>query len=484
MERKFRLLALVGGGRRAKEFLELLDKKACFGCVLGVADPDQSAPGLQFARERGLLATPEYRDLYPLFGLEVLVEVTGSDAVLEQVLRTRPAHVTVIDHTRARLVTESLAGLADPIWAEELLRRPEAADYREIFEAANDAVFVLDAETGHVLDANRKVTEMFGYNRYEAVRLDLDALSAGEFPYTGERALPGVKRAAAGQSVLAEWRARDRAGRPIWVEASMRGFMLGGQVRVLAVLRDVSQRKRAEEELQQANAELQRLSRLKDEFLSMASHELKTPVTSIRILSELAARRPAEINPSHMAAIARQSDQLARLVNDLLDVSRLDLGRVPVEVRPVDLTELLRDLCERLRPVYERHRLVCRLLQAPATVAGDRARLEQVFANLLDNAAKYSPTGGRIELGMSRRDDLVVVEVADEGIGIAPEDLPHIFERFYKPVAQQAVFPGLGVGLYISKRVVERHGGRIWAETEPGKGSTFFVELPLAQEVH
>jgi signal transduction histidine kinase len=108
-------------------------------------------------------------------------------------------------------------------------------------------------------------------------------------------------------------------------------------------------------------------------------------------------------------------------------------------------------------------------------------RLEQVFSNLLDNAVKFSPAGGRIWMSVRRQDGSALVEIRDEGIGIAPEDLPHIFERFYKPGPQQSVYSGLGVGLYISKNIVERHGGCIWAESELGKGSSFFVELPLVE---
>jgi PAS domain S-box-containing protein len=239
---------------------------------------------------------------------------------------------------------------------------------------------------------------------------------------------------------------------------------------------DVTARVRQQRELEEA-------SQLKDEFLSMASHELKTPVTSIKIFSELASRRPEIVQPQLMVTLNRQADQLVRLVNDLLDVSRLQVGRMPVEMRQIDLAQFLHELCERSRAVYEKNQLVCRVSEGPIMVSGDPARLEQVFQNLIDNAAKYSPEGGTIVIEASLEPEgAVTLSVRDEGIGIAPEHLPHVFERFYKPSAQQAVYPGLGVGLYISKQIVERHGGRIWAESQDGGGSAFHVRLPLASK--
>jgi two-component system sensor histidine kinase VicK len=139
-------------------------------------------------------------------------------------------------------------------------------------------------------------------------------------------------------------------------------------------------------------------------------------------------------------------------------------------------------MCERRRSLSEERQISRTIIPEEITVEGDPVRLEQVFSNLLDNAVKYSPEGSPIWLRVSRKHDKALVEVEDQGMGIAAEHLPHIFERFYKPGRHQAVYSGLGLGLYISKEIVEQHGGRIWAESKLGKGSTFFVELPLAQE--
>jgi signal transduction histidine kinase len=280
---------------------------------------------------------------------------------------------------------------------------------------------------------------------------------------------PTLQVLASGKAQAREW-THAASGRTYMVHDNPFTDVDGSPL-VLEVGVDISERRQAEEELA-------RLGRLKDEFLSLASHELKTPITSIKIYAELAARRPELMQPRLLASLTRQADQLVTLVNDLLDVSRLELGRMPHEARPLDLAAFLRELCQRIAPVHETHQVVGRLPKGPLSVQGDPNRLEQVFQNLLSNAAKFSPEGSVIEVAARREGKWVRVSVRDEGIGISAQDLPHIFERFYKPISQQAVYPGLGVGLYISQQIVESHAGRIWAESEPGRGSTFHVRLP------
>jgi signal transduction histidine kinase len=156
---------------------------------------------------------------------------------------------------------------------------------------------------------------------------------------------------------------------------------------------------------------------------------------------------------------------------------------MPLETSPLNLVELVSRLCAQRRYVCQKHVVTCAQDGDKITVKGDAARLEQVFSNLLENAHKYSPQASEIAVRICRRAGKAIVEVQDEGVGISPEHLPRIFELFFKPASQQgkAEFPGLGVGLYVCRSIVERHGGRIWAESEVGKGSsTFFVELPLA----
>jgi len=236
---------------------------------------------------------------------------------------------------------------------------------------------------------------------------------------------------------------------------------------------------RSVEAQQEAKRRLEEASRAKDEFLSMATHELKTPVAAIKIYCDLAALKPESVTPQFMETLRGQAEQLSTLVSDLLDVSRLQIGRMPVTMRALDLAVFLQRFCERCQPLYPKCDLVFRNgCGRDAVIAGDPARLEQVFQNLLDNAAKYSPEGGPIVVQMTGDQDGVRVSITDSGIGVEPEHLPHLFERFFKPAREQALFPGLGIGLFICRHIVLRHGGRIWAESRFGEGSTFHVWLP------
>ncbi len=227
-----------------------------------------------------------------------------------------------------------------------------------------------------------------------------------------------------------------------------------------------------------------RAVQLRDEFLSTAAHELKTPVTSLRGFAELLLRvseRGGELEPARyqraVQTIYRQAGNLARLVTQLLETSRLDSDWLELDHEREDLTRLVRRAVEQARIQTERHEIT---LAAPPELWAevDAFRLEQVVTNLLDNAIKYSPEGGRIEVELSQpAPGWARLSVRDEGLGIPADQQAHVFERYYQAHATSHR-SGLGLGLYLSRQIVERHGGRIWAESADGKGSRFVVEVP------
>jgi len=242
--------------------------------------------------------------------------------------------------------------------------------------------------------------------------------------------------------------------------------------------------------------QLEELGRLKSQFLSMASHELKTPLTAMSGFVQLALRRSRrrlelghptpeewaqehEVMSQHLEALSRQTNKLARLVDELLDVSRIESGKIEFEFGPVDLAELVAELTARMQTTTSAHRLVLDSAAGDATITADRDHLEQVLNNLLSNAIKYSPEGGEIDVGVRTAQDAVVLSVRDRGVGIPAGEIEHIFDLFYRArEGKGAHAGGMGLGLYISKEIVERHGGRIWVESRMGEGSTFFVSLP------
>jgi len=235
--------------------------------------------------------------------------------------------------------------------------------------------------------------------------------------------------------------------------------------------------------LEVIEAQLQEAVRTRDEFLSVASHELKTPMTSLSLqIDQL--RRMAESNRLDSSASAlleaakRQLMRLNDLVEQLLDVSRIATQRLAVHVDEVDLAEVVRDVCDRFRPQAEASRSPLHVgAVAPVRGRWDRFRIEQVLSNLLSNAIKYG-RGKPISVGVTAAEDMARVAVHDEGIGIAHGDVSRIFGRFERAVSSRH-YGGLGLGLYIAHEVVEAHGGCILVQSEPGRGSTFTVLLPL-----
>jgi len=232
-------------------------------------------------------------------------------------------------------------------------------------------------------------------------------------------------------------------------------------------------------------SELQRLERQKDEFLSVASHELKTPLTSLKILTQLAHRqlqRTGIGGLEHMDRMEHSIIRMERLVNDLLDVSRIESGRLALRLEPLDLVSLCRHVAAEQMAASERE-IALELPREPTIVRVDADRIDQVLANLLSNALKYSPQERPVTLTVRIEAANVVVAIRDEGSGIPQEALPHLFERFYRVPGvqvQSGSGVGLGLGLYITRELVERHGGQIGAESSPGFGTTFSVTLPLA----
>ena len=248
----------------------------------------------------------------------------------------------------------------------------------------------------------------------------------------------------------------------------------------------------------QAHVEqLEELDRLKSRFLSMASHELKTPLTSISGLSQVLLRRmrrrleqgaPSETewaeeqrgHVDRLELLNSQTARLGRLVDELLDVSRIESGKLEFRLASVDVAELVAQVAERLQMTTSQHTIEVDLDSAlDAEITGDRDHLEQVLDNLVSNAIKFSPEGGTIRVAVRREGEDVLVSVQDPGIGIAQNQLDAIFGLFYQaedPVSRRT--GGMGLGLYISKEIITRHGGRIWAASQPNQGSTFTVVLP------
>jgi two-component system phosphate regulon sensor histidine kinase PhoR len=237
--------------------------------------------------------------------------------------------------------------------------------------------------------------------------------------------------------------------------------------------------------------ELRRLQQIRAEFIDNLSHELRTPLTTVSLLAETLAREAAEQGDAipvrmrdRIGKIEVETGHIAQMVNELLDLSRIESGGAVVHLDDVDLGAIATASAERLRLFAERQgvRLAVEVAAGPSSVRGDEARLGQVLVNLLHNAVKFSPMGGDVTVRVQARDGEVVTSVEDRGVGIPKVLQGRVFERFYKVDRARVRGGGTGLGLSIARHVVEQHGGRIWVESEEGRGSTFSFALPVAKE--
>ncbi|MDH7577185.1 MAG: ATP-binding protein [Bacillota bacterium] len=235
-------------------------------------------------------------------------------------------------------------------------------------------------------------------------------------------------------------------------------------------------------------SEIRRLERVRAEFVANVSHELKTPITAVKGFAEtllsgaLYNYRAAE---EFVHIINEEAERLSRLILDLLELSKIESREVKMQVEPLELGAQIKWIVNKLKPQFQKKGLTLSTdLPAGAFfVQADRDRLEQVFLNLLDNSLKYTPGGGQVEVSLQEQENEVVVGIKDNGIGIPSEDLPRIFERFYRvDKARSRKLGGTGLGLAIVKHLVEAHRGRVWVESELGKGSVFYFSLPQEQK--
>ena len=235
-------------------------------------------------------------------------------------------------------------------------------------------------------------------------------------------------------------------------------------------------------ELEEQNAQLRESEQLKTEVISLVSHEVRTPLASVLGFTSLLLRRDfdAETRQHYLEIIDAQSRRLSALVDDFLDVQRLDERRLALERQRIDLAELLREQVRLFEGQSGKHRLELELIGPPLLVSGDGNRLAQVVANLLSNAIKYSPDGGLVEVKGAVQNGTVRVTVRDEGLGIADDQHDRIFTKFFRGNAAASGITGSGLGLAFTRAIVEAHGGRIGFTSKPDAGSMFWVELPAA----
>jgi len=314
-------------------------------------------------------------------------------------------------------------------------------------------------------------------------RVDVAKLAVdGELVRHAERLLAGAIGTASARVMIATVAEEE----PLGIDEVMR--ILDETSQVIEYSRRLEEKsrelERATAELRAVNERLKELDRLKDDFVSTISHELRTPLTSIRSFSEILHDNPdlePEKRREFLAIIVKESERLTRLINQVLDLSKIESGALEWHMADVDLAEVGRDAAAATSQLFRDRgvRLELALPESAPTLWADRDRLMQVTVNLLSNAVKFCPDDGRVTLAVSSDLDSVTLGVADNGSGIAPEHHAAVFERFRQVGETLTAKPqGTGLGLAICRMIVDHHGGRIWVESEAGRGATFRVRLP------
>jgi PAS domain S-box-containing protein len=435
-------------------------------------------------------------DVAQAAGLRSLIAFPVVDAgVVIGVIEVLAGHVRSVQDDEVTMLSTIGVEIGQFIRRSDIaqaLRRSEA-DHRAIFERSPIGIVRVSGD-GELVEANPALLGMLEHD-FEAMRSNAwpDLLRAYDQAASRQRFAPLLAGITSGGSV--QVRAATKSGKWLWLQLTATSIpdSDGRLEHLLVMIEDVTTVRETSDQLAEAlesqrgaNANLERLDRTKTEFLSIVSHEFRTALTGIQGFSELL--RDGGLEPDEVRAyggyIFNDADRINRLIGDMLDLDRMESGRMSMRAGDVDINEVLTEAMARAgsaaaSPIEFKSDLDPRL----PIVVGDRDRLIQVVSNLVSNAIKYSPDGGTVTLSTRSEGGFALVSVTDTGLGIPPDEIGHVFERFrrVRSGAAQSI-PGTGLGLTIVKQIVEMHGGKIWVESAVGHGSAFHFTVPLVAE--
>ncbi len=349
-----------------------------------------------------------------------------------------------------------------------------------IIESSDDAIVSKDLN-GNIISWNPGAEKIFGYTEEEVIGKHISIIIPKRL-LSEETHIIGKIRKGEKVSHFETIRVR-KDGREINISLTVspvkdrHNTIIGAS----KIARDITEKVELEKQRKLLTKRLQELNHYKDEFMAMASHELKTPLTVIKAnLQILENKMNGDTRLEFVNKTLRQVNKLSDLISDLLDVSKIQAGKLEMNKTIFDIIPSLREVIENIQQTSPDHQISLTAPSGSLMAMADKDRIEQVIINLLTNAVKYSPNASNVNVEVLEKDEMIMVKVSDYGIGISTEDLDRIFTRFFRVRGLASTFSGSGIGLYISSEIVNKHGGKIWVESVEGKGSVFYFTIPKA----
>ena len=348
-----------------------------------------------------------------------------------------------------------------------------------IVDSSDDAI-ISKTLFGIITSWNYAASKMFGYTEAEAMGKHISIIIPPDRIDEEAMIIESIRNGKKIQHFETVRVARDGRELNISLTVSPVRNKDGKIIGASKIARDITEKIETEKQRLLYTKKLQQLNEYKDEFMAMASHELKTPLTIIKAnLELLLLKMQKDANNFFVEKTLKQVNKLDNLINDLLDVSKIQSGKLELKLADFNMNILLKDIISNIQ-FTTLIRIILKENSSKVSAYGDQDRIGLVITNLINNAIKYAPNSKEIVIDTFKSDDVITVTIKDNGIGIPREELINIFSRFYRVPGLNSTFSGSGIGLYISSEIIRRHGGKIWAESELDTGSTFYFSIPAS----
>ncbi|MEO8721465.1 MAG: ATP-binding protein [Ginsengibacter sp.] len=361
---------------------------------------------------------------------------------------------------------------------KNLINEKKQATLAAIVDSSDDAI-ISKTLNGIITSWNQSAKKMFGFTEKEAIGKHISIIIPDDRIQEETMIIESVRSGKKIDHFETIRKAKDGTEIHISLAVSPIKNSAGKIIGASKIARNIPFRIEAEKQREIYTQKLQELNKYKDEFMVMASHELKTPVTvilaNLEILKEIMGK---DNNIGFVDKTLKQAVKLSLLIGNLLDVSKIQSGKLELDLSVFNLNLLVKEITDNLQRTTKNHQLIFNSNAEELMVRVDREKMGQVIINLITNAIKYMPMPGKIIIDAYRKKKNIIVSVADTGIGVPEKDLKNVFLRFYKGSGAASSFSGSGIGLFISSEIIKAHGGKIWAKSAIAKGSFFYFSLP------